>query len=219
MTIQAILFPNIKAFNAKKIKELHTISSFIVAIDGGADNAFKMHITPQIVIGDMDSLSSKSKSIIKKKKIETLKYFKEKDETDFELAIDYIISKGIKNVVIAGLSGERTDHSMTNWMILINLYIKGYLESVKIIERNQSIYFSKKEWIANMHKGDIVSIIPLLDGVTGITTYGLKYKLKNENLKYGTSRGISNIAIEKKIRIKLASGSIMIIHNSKQLPS
>lgn len=210
----AILFPNIRTFYSPKIKEFCRKDSFVVAIDGGAENAFKIHVIPHIVIGDMDSISSKTKYFIKKKRIEILQYAKEKDKTDFELTLDYLLSRGIRRIVFAGLSGERTDHVIANWMILADLYSKGYLESIKVVEKNQTTDFSKKDWKATVQLGDLVSIIPLPEGARGVITHGLKYKLRGENLKFGTSRGISNIAEEKNIRVKITGGSVMIVYRT-----
>lgn len=214
MNAQAILFPNVKLFNVKEINKLCSASSFIVAIDGGTDNALKMGIIPHIVIGDMDSISLKAINLIKKKKIEIIQYPKDKDKTDFELALDHLLSKDIRRIVIAGILGERTDHVVANWMVLMDLYTKGYLKSIKIIEKDHTVVFSKKEWNSSTRKNDLVSIIPLPEGAREVTTRGLKFKLRNENLKFGTSRGISNVAVEKKVRIKIMGGSIMIVHQS-----
>lgn len=213
MTSIAILFPNVAAFNAEKIKEICTSSSLIVAIDGGVGNAMQIAVIPDIVIGDMDSVSPRAKNFLKRNKTEILLFPVEKDKTDFELAIDYVLAKGLNKIVIAGLSGGRTDHALGNWSILINLFEKRYLENITVLEKDQTISFVRSEWKSAVKRGDIISILPLPGGADGVSTKGLKHKLTADKLKFGTSRGISNRAQDKNVRIRLKQGSAMIVHH------
>lgn len=62
------------------------------------------------------------------------------------------------------------------------------------------------------NKGDTLSLIPLSEKVEGIFLEGLKYPLKNETLYRNLTRGISNEFIEYKAKIKIYSGTLLLIH-------
>ncbi|MGH2575794.1 MAG: hypothetical protein ACRDFC_08870 [Ignavibacteria bacterium] len=44
----------------------------------------------------------------------------------------------------------------------------------------------------------------------GITTNGLKYPLRKENLEYGIREGISNTAAKNKVKIEIDKGELLI---------
>ena len=58
-----------------------TKGDFVIAADGGYDRLLSMGITPDLLIGDLDSISADVPSGIK-----LLKHEVEKDETDMHLA-------------------------------------------------------------------------------------------------------------------------------------
>ncbi|MFC1946153.1 hypothetical protein ACFLW1_03020 [Chloroflexota bacterium] len=54
--------------------------------------------------------------------------------------------------------------------------------------------------------------IPFGGDASGITTQGLKYSLKDEELTFGPARGISNIMEKPSAQIKLSEGLLLAIH-------
>src|SRR4030065_456356 len=68
-------------------------STLIIAADGGAQNCLNMRLVPDIVIGDMDSITIKIIESITsgKKPIKFINSIPEKDESDTQLAVDYAI--------------------------------------------------------------------------------------------------------------------------------
>jgi thiamine pyrophosphokinase len=60
-------------------------------------------------------------------------------------------------------------------------------------------------------KGDTVSLIPLAGDALGITTFGLEYPLNNGDLKFGASRGVSNVAVLEPVEIILQAGLLLCI--------
>src|SRR4030042_1309489 len=71
--------------------------TLIIAADGGAKNCLNMKLTPDIVIGDMDSITIKVIESITsgKKPIKFITSIPEKDESDTQLAVDYAIGLGV----------------------------------------------------------------------------------------------------------------------------
>ena len=65
---------------------------YIVAVDSGAEHAYKLFLKPDLIIGDLDSISTKTYDRVNKDRIEILEYKKNKDYTDFEIALSHIIA-------------------------------------------------------------------------------------------------------------------------------
>jgi len=64
--------------------------------------------------------------------------------------------------------------------------------------------------------GDIVSLIPWGGEVAGVTTAGLRWRLRNDTLFPDRTRGISNEMSGKTASIRLKSGLLLIIHQRQR---
>src|SRR6267154_764394 len=73
----------------KTLKQTLSSIDFFIAADAGATTALSLGINLDIVIGDFDSIDKKTLSVLEKQKTKLLRFPKEKNETDTELAIDY----------------------------------------------------------------------------------------------------------------------------------
>ena len=59
--------------------------------------------------------------------------------------------------------------------------------------------------------GDTVSLIPLGGEAHGITTHGLEYPLQQETLRFGTTRGVSNVLLGDSATIQLQQGMLLCV--------
>ena len=84
-------------------------NKLVVAADAGADRLLKYNIIPDIVIGDLDSISDKTVTKLE----EWIVTNKNIQNTDLEKAVDYAFEKGASKIQIVGWSGGRIDHTLT----------------------------------------------------------------------------------------------------------
>ena len=175
---------------------------FTICADGGYDYAIKNGIKPDIVIGDMDSV----KTEITEK---TLIFPKEKDETDSEIAMNYAIENGYRELILTGFTGSRIDHTLNNILLLKMAYEKG-AKAVIVDEKNEIYYLDKKLTLEG-NPGEFLSIIPVRGDVLGVTIENVKYPLKDETLYFGKSRGISNEFLGKECTITAKCGLAIVI--------
>lgn len=179
-----------------------TQDSYIICADSGFDALTSTNINPNLCVGDMDSVKSNLTG-------QTIQiYPKNKDKTDTEIAIDIAIEKGATDVILLGCCGNRLDHTLSNinmLKILLEHNITG-----KIVDTNNIIMLCDSQIQIQSVKHCYCSLIPLTE-CTGITTIGLKYSLKNENLSSKTSRGISNEFNSKFATITLKSGLLLVV--------
>jgi thiamine pyrophosphokinase len=45
----------------------------------------------------------------------------------------------------------------------------------------------------------------------GVTTHGLAYQLRDEPLRMGSSRGLSNVVVETPAAVRLRSGTLLVV--------
>ncbi len=200
------IVPHKKVFNYLMKKQGY---NYIICADGGIENAIKLKIPVDIIIGDLDS----AKSDLKNKLLKNAKvvYLKRQSDTDMEKAIKYAKSKGYSDIVLLGADGLRMDHTLSN----IGLIIK-YKEQLNLrIVTNTSVIFpcSRKLHFESV-KGETISIYNFSES-GNITTNGLKYPLKKTNLKFGVSESISNVSTSDKVIIESSSDKTIIIRSTE----
>ncbi|MEG0763633.1 MAG: thiamine diphosphokinase, partial [Oscillospiraceae bacterium] len=102
-----------------QMREYFRDDDYIIAVDAGYENARKLCVTPDICIGDFDSMDEPTGNI------ETIRLPKEKNETDTYAAAQIAVKKGCKEVFILGGLGGRLDHSIANMQTLVYLEKNG----------------------------------------------------------------------------------------------
>lgn len=182
----------------------------IIAADGASDFLFRHRIIPDVIIGDLDSISSAAKKNFTLKKVKIIK-ITDQYRNDLEKCLDFALSNGIKKISIVGFSGKRFDHTINNISILKKFSGKADLT---VFERNFEYFFINKKIEFVCKPGDIVSLIAL-PLAAGITTKGLKYPLKNEILELGKREGALNTAISEKVKIRFTKGDLLVVKNIK----
>lgn len=212
---RAAIFINGKRLRKERVlKELKKTDTIICA-DGGVKHVLAFGLMPHSVIGDQDSISKKLKQQLSAEKIVWITHPPEKDFTDSELAIEYSLEKGFKEIIVFGVSGTRLDHVLSN--ILYLTYHTKTL-NVTIIEDFQTLTILKKGSVKIVgEKNQQVSLIPLDSDVTGITTKGLKWELSKAHLEFGKTIGVSNELVGTSATIEVKKGPLLVIHSLKNL--
>lgn len=178
----------------------------VIACDGASDFLYRHKITPDYIIGDLDSINPKTLAYYRQKKVK-IKKSADQNKNDLEKALIFAIQKKFKNILITGLTGKRIDHSLNNLSVLLRYYKKAH---IKIYDNKFEIFIIDKSTQFTCKKGDIVSLIPL-PIAKGITTTGLKYKLNNETLKFGKREGALNKANDNNVTIRIVKGDLLVI--------
>lgn len=184
-------------------------ADIIICADGGAEYAYKNNIIPHYLIGDFDSIDGEIFDFYSHKGVNIIKFPVEKDYTDTEICINKAIELGCSEIGIVSGIGSRIDHSLGNIGLLHICSKRG--ANGYIISPNAVIYHCMDEIEIEGETGETVSIIPFNGDVNGITTEGLAYGLKEAVIKFGSPIGISNLMTDRKCKIKIKSGEILVI--------
>lgn len=186
----------------------------LIAADGGALLLESIGFSPDVIIGDFDSLTRAQYLSYEKMGAKILKYPEEKDETDGELALQYCRERGLNNVVIIGFAGGRLDQQLANIFLLEHAFRSGIAALIK--EPGWEIGIILKEKLFFQKIGARLSLIPLDKRITGVTITGCKYLLKSGSLTRHKTRGISNIIEQKKAVITVEKGLLLYVLNQRE---
>jgi thiamine pyrophosphokinase len=167
-----------------------------------------MGIAPNILIGDFDSADSEDLKFFIDQGIEAYKFPIEKDMTDSELAIEKALEMGVDEILLIGAVGSRIDHSLTNIFLLKKLLDIGV--KACIINESNQIYMFNTTFSLTKQDGYKLSLIPISEKVTGVSTKGLKYKLNDATMTLGTSWGVSNEFVEDNITVTIKQGILLV---------
>lgn len=165
---------------------------YVICADGGLEKAEKLGLSPNIILGDFDSVEPGILQKYKKLNIETETYPSEKDYTDMELAVEYAVKKEFKHIILVGASGTRLDHTVANIQLLEKYHHMGI--NIEIIDNNNhiGIISGKADIKVKYEKNHFVSLVPVTETIEGLTLEGFKYPLDNVKVKRGSSLLISN---------------------------
>ena len=179
-------------------------NEYVIAADGGLEVLKEIGITPDLIMGDFDSLGyvPKGENVIKHKV--------EKDDTDMMLAVKSAIDMGYDFIEIFGGTGGRPDHTIANIQTMLYASRKGV--SVKMTDKNHTYYVITNESIILSAKqsGDL-SVFALGGNALNVHIKGAKYVAEGLRLTPDNPTAVSNSYIGNEVIISVEKGSLLII--------
>jgi thiamine pyrophosphokinase len=202
---KACIFCNGRLSNLAKAKQIAKDCDMLIAADGGAKHFVDIGLTPQVIVGDMDSVDS---DIWKNnRRIEHIRCPEAKDKSDTELAVEYALGRGCKQVILFAATGGRLDHTLGNVALLAS-----HPGQVALFDGTSTLVAVDKSEKCILHGkvGTRVSLIPYGLGPSKVRTNGLKYPLRDECLN-SVTHGLSNELSQTETCI-CVSNSILLIY-------
>ena len=179
----------------------------IIAVDSGVEHLLNLSLDPNTLIGDLDSISKKSLDEVKKNGVKILAFNSNKDQTDFELALNYLEeTEKSKVYIIGGESGE-IDHLISIFLLIPS---KSFFENIIWLYGDKRIIFRQKIEL-NIKKLTKFSIIPLSD-LTNLSIDGAKWNLENKNIQFGETTTLRNIATKDELNVSCDKGVFAFIY-------
>ncbi len=180
------------------------VDGLVIAADGGLRHTQTLGITPDVILGDFDSLGYTPE--------DSTVFPVEKDDTDAMLAVRRGLQMGCDDFVIyGGLDGPRLDHTVAMFQTLQFLADNsatgcavGNACIAKVVKNGEICFPEDAE--------GIVSVFCMGSDAKGVTIKGLKYGLENGTLTAGFPLGVSNHFIGEKSVISVKDGSLLIIY-------
>ena len=179
----------------------------IIAVDSGVEHLFKLALDPNTLIGDLDSISENSLDKVKKNGVDIIAFNSNKDQTDFELALNYLegVDKSII-YIIGGESGE-IDHLLSIFLLIPS---KSFFENIIWVYGDKRIIF-RQNLKLNVQKMSKFSIIPLSD-LSNLSIDGAEWNLENKNIQFGETTTLRNVANKDEINVNCDTGVFAFIY-------
>ena len=176
----------------------------LLAADGGGDHLARLGLTPDLLLGDGDSLRTAFP------RVERLTYPRKKDFSDGEAALDYALTHTEGRVLVLGALGGRVDHFLTN--LLLPLHLTDRPERVLLSGPGMEAGYSRGRAEVLGRPGDTVSLVPLIGPVSGLTLTGLEYPLDRARTDLGSSLTVSNVLRADRAEISHSDGVLLVVH-------
>ena len=200
-------------------RALRHIDAFqrVVCADSGVDHARVLGLTPDLVLGDMDSISDDSRAWAATQKARFEIADRDKDQTDTELALSAIVSWRPRALTVLWGGGNRVDHVL-GVMAAVAAPLLSALDRIDLWVANDLVHVlhGPRSVELDSPADTVVSLVPLGGPVTGVNTTGLKWELHEETLRSDSARGVSNVVVGA-ARIDIAAGVLAVIVSARAL--
>jgi thiamine pyrophosphokinase len=182
----------------------------VIAADGGANWLYALDRTPDLIVGDLDSISPLALRAFQSQGCPLQRYPADKDETDTELALCAAKQRGASDILLLGALGGRIDHELANIQLLTLPMLSE--TRLRIFDGTSYISLIRGGWAVHGEPGDLLSLLPWGGDAHGIETSGLQYPLRYESLYLGPARGVSNVLLGTEAQVHLKQGWLLAIH-------
>ena len=178
-------------------------TDLVIAADGGLAHTQSLGITPDIILGDFDSLGYTPQG--------ANVFPVEKDDTDAMLAVRRGLAQGCRQFILYGsLDGPRLDHTVANFQTLQFLADNG---AAGVLVGENTLVTLLKNGSISFPEGCSGTLSVFCHGpeAHGVTLEGLYYPLEKGTLTPGFPLGASNHFTGAPARITVEEGSLLIL--------
>lgn len=173
----------------------------LICADKGYEYALNLGLTPDLTLGDFDSLGYQPKN--------AEIYPVHKNYSDTQLAVIKALELGATEIDLYFTLGGRIDHELFNIDILSFCKNKGVKASIINGKTYITLIDGKGDYPAKA--GETVSLLPFSSVVHIIKSDGLKYSLDNLTAVKGETLTLSNVALKSSVHIEVESGELLYI--------
>ncbi len=192
----------------ENITEKSKAGDLRIAADGGYNNAKRLGVHVDILLGDLDSLGKVDVG----EETEVIRVPAEKDFTDTQFAVETAIARGAEEIVIIGGLSGRLDHTLSNLSILEDLSARRV--HALITDGNNRVRFINSTSTLIARSGyKYVSILLASEKAKGVSVEGCKYPLKNARLERNLQYAVSNEITGNCALISVRKGSLYIVES------
>lgn len=174
------------------------IAPDLVAADSGADRALALGVMPQMVLGDLDSVSDASRAALGPARLHRIS---EQVTTDFDKALRSISAPFVLGL---GFLGGRIDHELAALTSLI-----GAAQRCILIGARDLVFHLPARIVLDLRRGERVSLYPLK--ALQAESEGLEWPLQGLDFAPDGMIGTSNRAIAAKVEIRTHGTGMLCI--------
>jgi len=178
-------------------------SDLIIAADGGLQSCHQAQISPDYIVGDLDSCNQE---LIRKFPEAKIKKISDQDSTDLEKTINFALQFNPWKLRFFAVFGLRTDHSLANMIIIQNFSADIAVEVFDNYGKMTLLNEGEHKIAGKINR--TVSLITLRP-IQNLTISGFKYPLDNHS-QINPFFGISNVYSSRDCTIGFSKGRLML---------
>ena len=178
----------------------------VICADGGYAAAMRHGITPDLVVGDLDSMEDDLPS-----GCHVVRLPREKDDTDLVVCLWEGRNRGYRQFVILGATGGRADHYFSNVQCLADCAVRGE-RAVLLDAWNEITILPPGTYVFPRRESEYFSLLAFTEEVTGVTLAGTKWSLDRATLSHTTPLGVSNEIVQQTATLSFTQGLLMVIN-------
>ena len=187
----------------------------VIAADSGIRHAATLGVTPELWIGDFDSVTAAE--IATHAGIARDMHPPEKDSTDGELAAEAAIARGATELIMVGaFGGERADHAFLHMTAAIRLAERG-LPVLLSSGSEEGAPLLPGERGFDFPDGTLFSILAF-SPLSGLSVSGAKWPLGDVEIAFGSSLTLSN-EVRGNLRVSLRQGRALLLARPETPPA
>jgi thiamine pyrophosphokinase len=189
----------------------------LAAVDGGCSFFTAGGLTPNFVIGDMDSVKSIPRRI--RESADVIRFPVNKDKTDLQLAVEYALDHKASRIDIVNPDVGQVDHFLGNLMLLglfnKRLKAKGN-PKIRIVNIDYEIL-----WLHDTRRSfvncvdDRVSVLPISASIK-LTCRGAEYAANGLQVKRGYTRSLRNRITARRASVEVRGEALVVHYFSKR---
>ena len=180
-------------------------NDYIICADGGVQTAQRMSVTPDLIIGDFDSIT-----VALPEHIETITLPVCKDDTDMMYSVKEGLHRGFDDFLILGGTGGRLDHTFANLCALQYLAAHNARNILSDLQNDAFVVQSGEINFVNK-VGSLLSVFPIGSSFCRVSYEGLQYPLIKAELHSSNPMGVSNCIQCDHAKIIVHEGPVLII--------
>lgn len=188
------------------LKERLKAESYIIAADSGYTKCVKVHVIPDLIIGDFDS------SPIPDVNTEIVKLSAKKDDTDTFYCVKKAIEIGYREIEILCAIGNRADHNYSNMLCLDYCNRNGV--KCSIVNRRNKLQLVDNKVMIDDREYKYFSLFAFLGDVEGLSIKDACYELDKVCMKPYEQYAQSNCFKGVPVKISVDKGTILLIQSN-----
>jgi len=210
-----VIFANGQLNQPDMLKARLVSTDRIFCADGGTRHALALGLTPEAIIGDLDSLSPETVAEMESKGVTIHRHPVRKDETDLELALKLALAEKPDEILLATALGGRLDQMLANIMLLTRSEYASLPITLLDGPCRARLLRSHRSLVINGQPGDTLSLVPLTPTVSAVTLSGVEWPLEQTTLSLGSTLTISNTLTGRQASVEVGEGLVLVVHFDK----
>jgi thiamine pyrophosphokinase len=181
----------------------------VIAADAGVTEAERLGYRVDLLVGDLDSARPDAVARVGARGGEVQRHPTDKDASDLELAMEAAVAAEVRRIVVVGGDRGRLDHLLGNAFLLGSARWADV--EVDAVFGAATLHVVRDDRTIAGAPGELVSLYAVGGPARGVTTDGLRWSLRDAELRPGSSLGLSNEFVEANARIRSAHGVVLAI--------